>query len=113
MTHENRNTHPCPRCGKMLEPSWMFDNSFFVYSWRRADLPYFLCGDCRVAFVDKRLLRACISTWRETEKGLPKRISFREACAKAKKSVENTLHHYRDRVGYKIVLYKKPKPVPP
>ena len=88
------DSHPCPRCKKDLGPSWMCDNNFFSHSWRRLDLPYFLCGDCRVAFVDKLLLRDCISSWRKSEKGLTRRISFRDAYAKARESVARVLDYY-------------------
>jgi len=107
---ENRKKHLCPNCGKELEISWMFDNSFFDYSWRRADLPFFLCGDCRVAFIDKKLLLLSVSTWRNGEKALSKRISFRDAHQKAKESLDETLKYYVENVGYKIIPYKKCNP---
>jgi len=56
------HTLRCPKCDTDKEPEWMIGSR--NYSMRRLDVPYFMCGECRLICLDKITLRKAISEWR-------------------------------------------------
>lgn len=97
----------CPQCNRAVSPYIVWDRKFFYYSWARLELPYFLCGNCRTACVDKILVQKAVSSWRKNT-WAGKNISHREAYQKAKDVLSGTLQRHVEQLGYRIVrFYKK------
>ena len=53
----------CPKCGKT--PEYTSVIGVRKYAMQRLDLPYFMCGKCRVCSYSKQLLKQTIKRWRK------------------------------------------------
>lgn len=106
MTNQE-NIRYCPNCNKVIDPCFLFNSEFFKYSFSRLDLPYFLCGNCRLAYVDKKLIQKAVSDWRKRTNA-HKYISHKDAYKKALKFVEEQVRYLITHTGYeKIVRFNK------
>lgn len=97
----------CPECSQeKLPDNMVLDRR---YSCRALRLPYFMCGGCRLIYVDRVLIREIISNWKyETEelKTIPLKKLYKETLAK----LEGVIEYYCKNVGYKRARFvKKPK----
>lgn len=93
----------CPKCGRMVQPSWACHIT--AYCVRRLDLPYFLCGDCRLLHVDKALIRTIVSEWRKNSrfaKKVPSKKIYREA-----RDYMETVASCLSKIGYKKKKFKQ------
>lgn len=52
----------CPKCKKKINPAWT--TGTHAYSAMTLDVPYFMCGACRVIYIDKAFVRREIHLWR-------------------------------------------------
>jgi len=95
----------CPQCGKV--PKYNSVIGVREYSVRRLDLPYFMCGDCRLCSYSKLLLKQTISRWGNSVK--LKGISHSQVYQASKKIVEEVLAYYTRTAGYRLVPYFKRK----
>lgn len=93
----------CPKCGKKREPSWacLITN----YSIQRLDLPYFLCGDCRLMHIDKRLLRNIVSHWRKNSK-YAQTFPFKRIYAEVAEYMEEVIRTM-EKIGYRQKRVRK------
>ncbi len=64
----------CPRCNKPGSVHETLQNRNYAIQALR--LPYFLCGECRLIFISKRLVIKTISEWRNRNQGLKKFLSY-------------------------------------
>jgi len=87
-------------------PDFFWDRKFFNYSWARLELPYFLCGNCRTAYVDRALVQNAVSLWRKTSRA-DKSISHKKACELAQNSLGESMRYKVEKLGYEIVRYYK------
>jgi len=100
----------CPKCNKKISPDCMpiFEFIRLRYSMRRFDALFFLCGDCRLACIDKSVVQTLVSNWRK--RSLSKRkfpISHKKMCSIVNKKLEDNLRHYTKKLGYKIAKFNK------
>jgi hypothetical protein len=88
----------CPDCKK--EPSQ--GNLLFIppRSFRRMDVPYFMCSDCRIIYVDKEKIKQYVRWWKKLafiKRHLPSnKVLYKMALEQA----EDTVDYYVARVGY-------------
>lgn len=99
----NNSTFFCPKCGKKCEPSWacLITN----YSIQRLDLPYFLCGDCRLMHIDKLLLRNVVSHWRKNYNKYAKTFPFKRIYAEVMEYMEE-VRKMMEKIGYRQKKFK-------
>ena len=88
----------CPECKK--EPSQ--GNLLFIppRSFRRMDVPYFMCSSCRTICADKASIKKYVRWWKScalTKLHLP---SLKNLYKMALEQAENTVDYYVARVGY-------------
>lgn len=95
----------CPQCDKRMTHNGVI--GIRGYLARRLDIPYFLCGDCRLCSYSKLLLRQTISRWKE---GTAIRgASYNQIYQESKKMLEETLVYYIKTAGYRFVRRFKRK----
>ena len=88
------NIRYCPKCKKTISPDYASDRCFLQYSWVRLELPYFFCGDCRLASIDKTLIQKTVSEWRKNTNAR-KTISHKDAYQKALKFIKETVQYHK------------------
>jgi len=98
----------CPKCNREIEPSniLMFDFIKMGFTMARFEAPYFLCGNCRLACIDKTAIRKKVSLWRNcclitwSRKKLP----HKKVCEMVVEKLEKLLKEYFiPRLGYKKI----------
>lgn len=94
----------CPECNKV--PEYTSVIGVRKYSMRKLDLPYFLCGDCRICSYSKLLLRQCISRWRKDSAGA-KAIPYNQIYQESKGILEGTLRYYVKTAEYRLGRFRK------
>ena len=98
----------CPKCNKQTSPAWMI--GIRNYSARTLDVPYFMCGTCRVIDVNKTAVRRAISAWRsdlsnrEREYVPSRKKLYRETMETLERVVIDT---YCRTAGYRRARFKK------
>lgn len=93
----------CPKCNKVASHSRPM---FIRYSVRRLELIMFLCGECRLIYIDKPTIRRIISRWRK--EGLWTKMSFNALCKEFLTELEGLVeNHYNPLCGYKRARFKK------
>src|SRR3989344_1297106 len=95
----------CPKCNKSQPYTSVI--GIRKYSARRLDLPYFLCGDCRICSYSKLLLRQTISRWRSSIK--IRGGSYDRVYQESKKTLEKVLAYYVKTASYRCVYRFKRK----
>lgn len=92
----------CPKCNKRADAATPM---FIRYSFRRLELPIFLCSPCRTIYIDKPTIRHIISEWRkEGAREMPFRQLYQEFLGELEKMVTT---HFVPRLGYKKVRFRK------
>lgn len=95
---------PCPGCGKEKTPCWMIGSR--NYSMQRLDVPYFMCGECRLICVNKTAVRKAISQWKNnllTRKHLPSNeVLYKEML----KILDEVTEYYCRTAGYRRAKFK-------
>lgn len=94
----------CPRCDKK---STQCVAGWVKYSFVRLDAPYYVCGDCKLAFVSRKLIRQSVRAWYAEKRYRTENVSFQTACKEfwnyIDKNVISDLKHF----GYRIVRFKQ------
>jgi len=109
------NIRYCPKCEKEINPSCapIFDFIGMGISAARYDALYFLCGECRVACIDKSVIRRGVSIYRNSlNKKSKKELPHKEMYKKVLETLENILEdHCVKHLGYKRIarLNKTPR----
>jgi len=105
------NVRHCPKCNKEAELAIACDiNHCFLLcqnlaSTKRLDLPYFLCSDCRLAYIDRERIKRIIKM--EMEELTPsksKKVSYQDAYQKITKFLEEII---KDNGYKKITRFNK------
>ena len=95
----------CPECDRAKDPAYII--GIRSYSARRWDLPYFMCGDCRLIYVDKSLIRKTVRAYLDDIKGqkyLPSfPVIYKDMIGHLRKAVK----YYCTTAGYKLAKFKK------
>lgn len=96
----------CPKCSAMKEPEWMIGSrSYSVY---RLDIPYFMCGECRLICLDKITVRKAISEWRDTRPksivGIPPHEYIYQEMLR---TLNKVVDYYCQTAGYRRIRFKK------
>ena len=94
----------CPECGKAKDPYYVIGSR--NYSMRRWELPYFMCGECRLIYVDKSLIRKIVRELFNEIKG-QKPASYKEVCKEMFECLDNVTKYYCISAGYKSATFKK------
>jgi hypothetical protein len=76
------------------------------YSVRALYLPYFMCGRCRLIYIDKNTIRQSISAWRDAASG-PKNIPYEELYKEMMRNLEEVVEYYCRTAGYKRARFKR------
>jgi len=99
----------CPKCESAKTPEWVIGT--MSYSAQRLDVPYFMCGDCRLIYVDKAILRRAVSEWRNN--GLVSKRStppYKKLCEEMFGVVNRVVEYYCRTAGYKRCRFRKVAP---
>lgn len=90
----------CPKCGKTDIINWGV--SARIYSMRRLDVPYFICGDCRLCGYNKNLIGQTIRRWGEYgSRGWG--FTYKKIYNDSIKWLEEILGYYTKRASYKLI----------
>ncbi len=95
----------CPKCNEEKTPEWIIGTR--RYSMYRLDVPYFMCGECRVIYVSKSTVRKAISEWRNelsSRKHLP---SYENLCKEMMTVLNKAIDYYCQTAGYRRARFKK------
>jgi len=93
----------CPKCNKVIESSYISRIEF----WFKLDMPYFICSDCKFAFISMYLLGKSISDLRE-EYNTTKMEPYIDFYNRIKKDLIGLIEkHYISKCGYRWVRFKK------
>lgn len=95
----------CPGCGKVKNANWMIGSR--NYAMQRLDLPYFMCGKCRLICMDKTAVHKAISEWKNnllTRKYIP---SHEALYKEMLKTLDGVIEYYCRTAGYKRAKFKK------
>ena len=95
----------CPKCKKNPSKSTAMTTEYSMY---RLDLPYFLCGDCRLCSYDKQLIGQVIQRW-DKHSHATSHTPYEEIYRSSIKLLEELLEYYVSRVGYRIAKFKLKK----
>ena len=94
----------CPQCYKKAEPT---RRDWIKYSFARLELPTFLCGDCRTAYIDWPTIRRKIRCWRN-ESGYLTEIPYRELVREITEWFRQGFEEYYIKyLGYREVKFLK------
>lgn len=93
----------CPKCGQVKTPQ---NGPIIRYSSIRLELPYFMCGECRLIYVDKIILRREISIWRKRSPST-KSIRYEELCKEMAETLNEIIEYYCQNIGYRRAKFKK------
>jgi len=95
--------HFCPKCEKKMD--FRRGSAFFPYSWSSLCLPYFVCIDCHLAYIDKNLVKTFIQSWAKSGFDYRK-FSQKTIYGEATQILEGFIR----KAGCRIVRFKKQKP---
>jgi len=94
----------CPGCKSPKQPGYVIGTR--SYSARRWELPYFMCGRCRLIYIDTPLLRKTISTLKKEVSGI-RRLSYRELYKEMFSCLNGVVEYYCRTAGYKQAIFKR------
>lgn len=97
----------CPGCRSIKEAEWMIGTR--GYSARSFDLPYFMCGRCRLICLNKTVLLEAIRDYRNLMiPGALKHIpSQKETYRMMLKVLERTVEYYCQSAGYRRARFTR------
>ena len=90
----------CPKCKKT--PAYNAVIGDRKYLARRLDLPYFLCGDCRICSYSKELIKQTIRRWKESVV-VPDRQIYREST----EALDKVLQYLIKTAGYRLGRFQR------
>jgi predicted RNA-binding Zn-ribbon protein involved in translation (DUF1610 family) len=99
------HTFCCPQCGEIKEPEWVIGTR--SYSARRLDVPYFMCGKCRLIDVDKNTVRRALSEWRNSVSLSKNTPPYQEIYKEILEVVNRVVEYYCQTAGYKRRRFRK------
>ena len=94
----------CSGCGKRVEPDIGVGRR--EYSTRAITYPYFMCGGCRLIYIDKVILRRAIRSWWDSLRK-PKAITWEATYAESIKYLEESVDYDCKHGGYKRAKFKR------
>lgn len=97
----------CPRCKRKIEPS--FAVSPRIYSVRALSIIYYLCGGCRLMYINKSQIRSAVSSWRKSSR-YTRREPFAKFYAAAMRYLADIARYNKKNLGYKFARFKKAVP---
>ena len=106
MKNDERSQFYCPRCHK---PVSIHETIRRDYAAQALRTPYFLCGECRLMFISRQLVRRVVSKWWHRNK-LAREAPFKYFYTEAIKYLYGTVLSYHQGIGYKLVRFKKRQP---
>ena len=95
----------CPKCNKEKGPEWIIGTR--GYSMRRLDVPYFMCGICRIIDINNSTVHKAISSWENdllSHKHIP---SHKELYREMMEILNQVIDYYCQTAGYKRAKFKK------
>jgi hypothetical protein len=98
----------CPGCGAQGRDIVSVGGTR-QYAIRRLDLPYFMCGRCRLIGYSKRLVDQCLRSWFHNQRRMMYRdgLTLRELRAEIRELVESWINHYISTAGYCRTSFKR------
>lgn len=99
----------CPKCGE--KPS-VYNSSTTHYSMQKLNLPYFMCGDCRICGYDKKLIRTMIHQWDKHSHAIS-HFNYKKIYLNSIRLLEERTAYYVKTAGYRISEFKLKKSDPP
>ncbi|MDO8560798.1 MAG: hypothetical protein Q7R91_01115 [bacterium] len=106
MENDERFQFYCPRCDKSASVHETLRRDYAAQALRT---PYFLCGECRLMFISKQLVRKVVSEWWHGNKSA-REASFKYFYDESMKYLYGTVLSYHQGVGYKLARFKKRQP---
>lgn len=98
----------CPQCLKPIEPCLQF--WITSYSWRSIRLPWFICIDCKLVYLEKSAIRKTVSSWRNASNNTLRRVTYKQIYQEAIALLEEMLDRHCERTNYKkFEKFKKVK----
>ena len=94
----------CPKCGKEKLPDNVIGSR--SYSARRLDLPYFMCGDCRLIYADRPLIQQTIREY-GNELSDPRAFPNRIVCKEMLALMESVIEYYCLTASYRRAKFLK------
>lgn len=100
----SENIFCCPRCKKPAHVHETRGQRNFVVE--TLVTPYFLCPDCRLIFISRKLVRIAVSEWWRGNK-LKRTAPLRYFYGQAIKYLYESVLNCHKRVGYRLARFKK------
>lgn len=94
----------CPSCNKPASQCDTLDRREF--SAEALTTPYFLCGECRLMFISKQLVRRAVSEWWHRAHRA-RQIPFNYFYHRAIKYLYGEVLSYHKGIGYRLTRFKK------
>ncbi|MBI2121827.1 MAG: hypothetical protein HYT98_01775 [Candidatus Sungbacteria bacterium] len=102
------NLFYCSRCNKPSTPN--YTNGSREYANEAFVMSYFLCKNCRLIFISKRLLRKEVRAWWKRN-NLKRQAPFKYFYEEAYKCLYGPeVLEYHKRIGYKLAHFKQKIP---
>lgn len=93
----------CPSCGEEKLPDLMIPKEARKFQMH---LPYFMCSNCRLIYLDRQLIRDIISEWRNSDSSR-KSVPYRKVCQEILGYLETTVENYCRTASYKRAKFRK------
>lgn len=92
----------CPKCGKEKHPHC----ASLIHFIKRLDMPYFMCGDCRVLCYYKMTIRECVVQLRKND-SWARSVPFKVLYKRAIEYMDKIVWHDIKELGYRFAYFKK------
>ena len=89
----------CPRCHEYASVSFTRN----IWSVRALCLPYFLCGECRLAHIDLALIDDAVKHWHKGERRFFLDTSLSYWQRRARKFMREVIRKYHIGIGYRFL----------
>ena len=99
----------CPICDKKADIGTM--GNITAYSLARLDLTFFLCSPCRNIYIDRRVFKAQVKSWKNDyfNKGGQQMPPLKWLYQEFWKKLQDNIDYFVKHLGYKITKFKKVK----
>ena len=94
----------CPRCNKLASVNETLSRREYTAQVLRT--PYFLCGECRLMFISRQLVKNAVSAWWHGNKSA-REVPFKYFYDESIKYLYGTVLDYHRGIGYRLVRFKK------
>lgn len=93
----------CPRCGKLASINETLRRDYAAQALRT---PYFLCGDCRLIFISRQLVRKTVNEWWHGNRSAQE-IPFKYFYDESIKYLYVAVLGYYQTIGYNLTRFIK------